>query len=299
MTASRPSTAGPLLLLLLTFGCRFPLGEGPVPKSLVTSRQFSQRAVAAIERGHWEEGEKVLAEAVRVCPTDPDARRHYAEALWHRGQGQMAVSQLEEASRLATEDAALHVRIAEMRLAMGQVDLARGSADQALDLAPKLSAASAIRGRVNRASGRLHEALADYHRALGSAPGDRAILLEIAELYRELDRPQRALATLHNLADRYSPGEEPQEVLYLQGLALSALGRYDDAVESLSPAVTRYQPTPEMLYRLAEAELHRGRTSEAAARATQALALDPGHEPSRNLLGSAELARGLNDSVQR
>ena len=42
-----------------------------------------------------------------------------------------------------------------------------------------------------------------------------------------------------------SPGEEPQQVLHLQGLALTALGRYSAAVESYSLATQRPQPTAE------------------------------------------------------
>ena len=44
-------------------------------------------------------------------------------------------------------------------------------------------------------------------------------------------------------------------MLYLTGQAYVALGRYDDAVESLSAAVTRQQPTAEMYCRLGEADL--------------------------------------------
>jgi len=280
---------GAVVLALFLPGCRLPNREGPVPKQLATCRRLSQLGVAAIERGKWDEAEKLLARAIETCPADPEARRHYAEALWRRGARREAVSQLEEAARLADGDAALHVRIADMRLAMGQMEPARRQAEQALDLDPKLSAAWGIRGRVMQTAGNTQQALADCHRALAYAPNDRATLLEIAELYRELDRPQRALAVLHNLADSYAPGEEPQQVLYLTGLAYMALERYDDAAESFSTAVVRGTPKPEIFYRLATAEFFAGRPTKAATAAQRALALDPQHPASHELLNRLEL----------
>ena len=50
------------------------------------------------------------------------------------------------------------------------------------------------------------------------------MLREVAELYRQLNQPERALQTLQLLAETYSPGEEPADCLYLTGLAYVALG---------------------------------------------------------------------------
>lgn len=286
-------------LALAAAGCRFPGDEGPVSESLVASRQLCHQGVSAIERGQWEQAEQVLADAVAKCPVDPDARRHYADALWHRGQREQAVWQLEEASRLALDDATLHMLLAEKRLAMGHVELARQTAQYAIDLDPKLAGAWAIRGRVSHASGQPREALADYHRALGLAPDDREIQLEIAKLYGELSQPRRALAALDNLADAYPSGEEPQQVLYLRGLAYATLERWDEAADSFSAAGAREGPTAEILFQLGRAELMAGRPAQAEAAVRQALALDPRHQPSRELLGQVELVLGPRTSVRR
>jgi tetratricopeptide (TPR) repeat protein len=244
-----------------------------------------------LEHGEQSKAEALLAQAVAACPVDAEARRHYAESLWRRGARQDAITQLEAAGRLASEDASLWARLAEMRLTDGQLELARQDADHALKLDPKLPSVWAIRGALVRFSGQPNEALTDYLRALSYAPGDRAILLEIAELHRQLNQPERALQTLQTLADTYPPGEEPGQVLYLTGLAHVALGRYDDGVESLAAAVTRGKPTPEMCYHLAEAELLAGRPREAADAARQALTLQPDHRSSRELLDRIEIAQ--------
>ncbi len=110
----------------------------------------------------------------------------------------------------------------------------------------------------------------------------------IAETYRQLNEPERALLALQTLADRYPRGEEPQEVLLLEGLALSALSRYDDAARVLAQATQRERPTADLLCSLAQAELMAGRAPHAQYALEQALALDPNHGPSRAL--SARIA---------
>jgi len=276
-------------LTLLPAGCRLPGSDGPVPSSLAKCRQLSRRGIAAAERGQHERAEKLLANAVEACPVDHEARSHYAETLWQRGNRKAAVAQLVEAGRLA-DDAMLRVRLAEMQLAMGQMRPARENVEQALDLDPRLSEAWAIRGRVMQAGGQLRQALADYHRALAYAPDNSQILLEIAEVHRHLNEPQRALATLHSLAASYSPGEEPQQVHDLLGMAYVAMGRYEDGVESFSAAASREKPTADILYRLAEAQFLAGRPMEATAAAHDALRLMPTHQASRDLLGRIETA---------
>ncbi len=274
-------------------GCRLPGRDGPVSQSLAESRNLSRQGVAAMERGEQQQAEALLAKAVKVCPSDPEARRNYAETLWMHGSQTEAIAQMEEVARNGCEDATFWTRLAEMYLAAGRADAAGQSVQQALDLDPKLASAWAVRGRVMRASGQPRQALADYLRALGYAPGDRKILIEVAELYHQLDQPERALQTLQVLADSYAPGEEPQQVLYLSGMAYSALGRPGDAMESFSAALIRDKPTPEILFRLGEAELLAGHQDEALNVLQQALALDPKHQPSRELLNRIELARRL------
>lgn len=291
MRKTFPPISAALLLALLSAGCQLPGREGPISQSLADCRRLSQQGVAALEQGRQPAAESLLAKAVAACPVDAEARRHYAESLWRRGARREAIAQLEEAGRLANDDAALRTRLAEMYLANGQFELARQNADFALSLDAKLPGAWAIRGGVMRATGQPQEALADYLRALNYAPNNRDVLLAVAELHRELNRPERAIQTLQSLADTYSPGEEPGQVHYLMGLAYVALGRYDDGVESISTAVARGKPTPEMLCQLGEAQLLAGHPSEAAGAARQALALQPQHQPSRSLLDRIELAQ--------
>jgi cellulose synthase operon protein C len=274
-------------LLGMTFcalcGCRTLSSQGPVPQAVANCRQLTQQGVNAMDRGDWKRAEQLLARAVETSKTDPDARRNYAEALWHRGARPAALAQLEEARKLAPEDPNLAVRTGDIHLALGHVPEATRLADEALRLDSKFAPAWTLRGRVATAMGQPRRALADFQRAHGYTPDDHELSILIAESYRQLNDPERALVVLQSLADTYTPGDEPQRVLYLEGLALTAIGRYDDAVRNLSLAAHRDQPTPDILCHLAEAELLSGRVREAQGTIQQALALAPDHAASQQL----------------
>ena len=273
-------------LLVGMVGCRLLSRQPVVAESVAACRQFSQQGLAAMEHGEWDRAEALLVQAVRACPTNAQARCYYAETLWHRGASAESVSELETALELDADDAHAAMRLGEMLLAIGQPGRAQLRAEQALDLDPKLASAWALRGRVMRTLGETDRALADLQRALDFSPNDRQALLDIAELYRQRGRPQRALATLQHLVDAYPPGEEPAEVLFLQGLAYKALGRPQRAVESLYAARQRTpRPSADLLFHLGEAELLAGRAEAATAVLQEALAIDSQHPPSLQLWG--------------
>jgi tetratricopeptide (TPR) repeat protein len=271
-------------------GCRLPWSDGPVSRPLAASRGLCQQGVAAMEHGEWRDAERLLAQAVKVCPADVDARRDYAEVLWKQGERQKAILQLNEALRIGGPNASIHVMLAEMRLAMNDRAEARRHAECAIGMDPRLAAAWVARARVSLAENDDRGALDDYHHALGLAPDDRDTRLAVAEVYRRMNQPQRALSMLQGLADTYTPGEEPQQVLYLEGLAYSALGRHDEAIDTFLVACHRGPASSELYYQLARSQFMAGNLAPAADAARQALALEPHHQPSQDLLSQIQLA---------
>lgn len=279
-----------LVLVAACCGCALIGHERPVTKQLAESRQVSQRGITALERGDWQAGETLLAQSIKLCSVDPEPHYQYAEALWHRGAKEQALAEMQEALRLSGDNPTLAVRTGEMCIDLGKLDEAQRLADDSIDLDPHLAAGWALRGQVAQAQGRLDDALAYFHRALQFQRDNKLVLLLIAEVYRQQNRPDRALNTLQTLRDGFNPGEEPQRVLYLEGLAFFALGRYDDAVDSYTLALEREQPAAELYFRLAEAQLASGRPREAGQAVRTALAMEPSHQPSQALAGKIELA---------
>ncbi len=83
---------------------------------------------------------------------------------------------------------------------------------------------------------RLQEALDCYHRSLLYRSDAPAVQVALAEIYRQLGRPQRALATLDHLADHHTPEELPPRAWLLRGMALADLGEDAKAKQCLQLA---------------------------------------------------------------
>jgi tetratricopeptide (TPR) repeat protein len=272
------------LVVLACCGCRIPVYGGSKSRTVLTSRQLSQQGASALYRQDWTTAEKLFARAVEACPQDVDARRQYAETLWHRGAQAEAIAQLAEAVKEAPEDARLLDRLAEFRLMAGQLTEARRDAELAIDLEPKSPDAWMVRGRIMRQLGDNRQALADLHRALTYDPRNTAILHELARTYLATGEPDRAMANLHSVLDQHAPGDEPSQLLFEMGLAYAGMHRFDEAVDSYRHALERDQGNPEFLYYLSEAEMARGQTGEARIALEQAAARDPGNPRYQQLM---------------
>ena len=121
----------------------------------------------------------------------------------------------------------------------------------------------------------------------------------LAEAQRELSQPEQALATLQVLGDSYPPNEEPPRLLFAQGMAQAALGRFDDARNTYWVGLRRGPPSADIWCRLAEAELGAGRADRAAAAATEALALEPAHPSALALAARLAAVAQAPPSVRR
>ena len=245
-----PLAAAAILVAATGSGCRL-MPRGPVSQDLAAARRLSNEGLSAADRNDLVRAEGLLERAVKSCPTDIDARRHYADVLWKRGERMAAVTQIAEALRLSPGEVGLCIDGGRMYMELGLLDDADRLAADAVKGAPRSADAWHLHGQVAMARGRDEEALADFHKAAAIVPDDRAILLDTAEVYRRLDRPQRALATLAILGETYGPNQTPANVLALEGMAQEALGRTADALESYRQAIARGGSNPDIERRLA------------------------------------------------
>ncbi len=248
--------------------------------------------------GQWQQAELLLRQGLEASPDDAEIRRRLAEALWHRGAANEAMSHIAAAVRLEPRDATLAVRAGEMALAAGARDAARERAEEAIRLDPQLAGAWALRGRVFRQTNQPDRALADLQRALVFAPDSSDMLLELAVMYRERGEPARCLTTLHHLHDTYPHGAEPPNALLLEGLTLMDLQRPHQAADVLRTATRRGPPNADILFYLAQAQSAAGQYAEATNSVQQALAVDGSHQASRELLAQLA-ARPDADVTQR
>lgn len=280
---SSPPGSGTALLVMLTVysvtgfaGCACFRRE-KVDSNVVSARQLSLQGIDALQRGQWEDAESRFASALQKNPADERAHRHYAEVMWHRGEHNTAIRHMEKSVRLSGGDTSLLVQLGEMYLKQGNIDAASECADEAIDVNNQLSGAWALRGDIHRQRGEPNEAMECYHRAVSHQPHYPHVQMALAELYRQADRPRRALATLSSLANQYPPDQVPQEIEFQRGLALTALGRYQDAVETFAAATQRGEPSADLLYHLSEAQFLAGNAASAQLALQAALTKAPNH----------------------
>ena len=278
----------------------------PVPASLAASRKLSSEGNDLMEQKQPEKAEENFwPRPSRSAPRTAMRGATMPKSLWLRNAGPRPWRQLEEACRLnpglrsagppggdVLGNGPLRRRLALRRSGVEEEPPAGcGVAAFAEGRSGPSVISFLAAGNRDQASAAYVQALNDLHRAAGYDPSDRQAIGETAAVYRSLGQPQRALESMQALAETYSPGEEPQQVLYLTGLDYMALQRYDDAAASLSAALNRGRPAPELLYCLAQAQYRGGHSQEAAEALQRALVIDPQHLLSRQLLGQIEVAR--------
>ena len=250
-------------IVTLAAGCRLVPRRDPVPEELAAARRLCNQGLCAADEQDLARAETLLERAVNSCPTDIDARQHYADVLWKRGSKVEAVAQITKALELSPGDVGLCLQGGRMYMDLGLLDDADRLSDDAVRSAPQSAEAWHLHGKVALARGRPEDALADFHRALAVAPDDRAVLRDTAEVYRMLDKPQRALATLAILGETYGPNQVPAEVLALEGLAQEALGRPDDALVSYRRAREQGDASPQTAARIAALSTTAGITTSS------------------------------------
>ncbi len=271
------------LLLVPLSGCAW-YKKGPVVGNVIASRELSLSGMEAIQRGQVEQAEILFARAVESNPTDARAHCQFADALWQRGSADKAIRHMSQAVEYSGGDPLLLVQQGEMFLQLGELTRAGKNADRAIAANRQLASAWALKGDVLRARQQLDDALASYHRALHHQEHFPRAQLAAARIYHMTGKPMRTLTTLELLVDQYRPGTEPQEVLYLHGLALKDTGRYSEAIEQLAAANERGRPSADILYHLADAQFRVGDRVNAKLSVQAALNLNPVHRNSQALL---------------
>lgn len=275
-----------LPIALLSIGCASLVRNRD--ENIIKARQLSLRGSDAMQRGQWGDAEAALTGAVEICPMDERMRRQYAETLWNLGDRPAAITHMERAVRLSGGDPELLVRLGDMYLEQGDLDRAFEQAQRAIASNRQLAAAWALHGDVCQRRGLTDESLASYHRALSYSAHYPRVQLAIAAAYRQQGRYSRELATLRCLADGYPAGEVPSQVRFLEGLAQKQLGRHEAAIEAFLVAARDGQPSPELLYHLAESRMMSGDAANARIAVRAALAVAPNHAPSQRLLSQLD-----------
>jgi predicted Zn-dependent protease len=225
---------------------------------------MSLRGAEALQQKKYGDAESLFSEAIRQSPADERAQSGYAEVLLQKGQVQAATEHMTKAVETSGGNPDLVVRLGQMHLEQGELSLAIEQANLALRDQRTHAGAWALKGDVLRQQRQLQEALDCYHRSLIYHSDAPQVQIALAEIYHQLGRPQRALATLNNLADHHSPEQIPPRAWLLKGQALADLGEDMEAKRCLRLA-TQYAGESQsgLLLELASAQYSCGDLAEA------------------------------------
>lgn len=264
-------------------GCR-ALRANRQTRELTAARQMSLRGAEALQQKKYGDAESLFSEAIRQSPADERAQSGYAEVLLQKGQVQAATQHMTKAVETSGGNPDLVVRLGQMHLEQGELPLALAQADLALRNQRTHAGAWALKGDVLRQQRQLQDALDCYHRSLIYQSDAPQVQIALAEIYGQLGRPQRALATLNNLADHHSPEKVPPRAWLLKGRALADLGEEAEAKRCLRLA-TQYAGESQsgLLLELASAQYVCGDLAEARLCLGRVLRQEPSNQSALQL----------------
>ena len=249
---------------------------------------------ALFMRGEIELALHHIRRALEIQPNNPEVHTALGSILFEKGQKADGLRHFQEAIRL-------NQNFGEAHYALGNVLFQQGQFDEAI-----LELKAALTAR---------RGLAEVHNTLGQALQRRGLLTEALFHFQEALKIQPRHANAHNnlgtlLLQTGNVGaaiEELQATVEIQpdfaeahynlGNALFQAGKTDAAIARLNRAVT-LQPTNASAHNnLAGILLHVGRTEDAVAGFRTALKLRPKHAATHNNLGRALLQQDKLDEA--
>lgn len=219
------------------------------------------------------------------------------QAHLSRGEAGAAVSDLDEAIRLAPEQASYYLARAGAHEANRQPDAALADLDKALGLEPKNVDALLMRARLRLSRKDRAGATADVAAAGAVVPAGSSQARAVAGFYIQLDQPAAALPLLDDWIrlhrdDALLPSAL-NERCWARGLANQML---DEALKDCRKALRRDSDNPAYLDSLGLVELRLGQYAESIKAYEQAVAERPQSGWSRYGLGLAKIRAGQTDS---
>ncbi|GGY20111.1 hypothetical protein GCM10008098_10680 [Rhodanobacter panaciterrae] len=219
------------------------------------------------------------------------------EADLSRGEPRAAVADLDEAIRMAPDQAAYYVARARARVANKQPNAALDDLDKSLSLDPKNVDALLLRAEFRLVHKDRAGATVDVTAASGLAPAGSTQTRVIASLYIQLDQPAAALPILDDWIRLHANDALLGSVLnarcWARGLSHQML---DDALKDCRKAIKRDGEKPAYLDSLGLVQLRLGHYPESITAYEQAVAQLPHSAWTRYGLGLAKIRSGQTDA---
>ena len=196
---------------------------------------FGNRGVTFMRMERYSEAIRDFSEVISRDNRDARAYQERGQAYLKSGQPELAEQDYNEAIRLDNQLEDAYVGRAACRVDTGNHDGAIKDLDRAIELNPASSDAYSGRGAALGAAGEYQSALQDLDVAIEMDASNSTPHMVRTFVYFDLEEYVAAISNL----DQYlaKGGEDPSAAHFRRGLALIALGRFDEARLDLQIAV--------------------------------------------------------------
>jgi tetratricopeptide (TPR) repeat protein len=191
-------------------------------------------AVTRQQLGYWQDSEILFRHTLEVTENNAIAHYNLAIALFHKGQIDEAMSQLQEAIRLKLDYADAHYNLGIALLQKGQTDEAIGQFWEAIRLKPDYADAHNNLGIALGMKGQTDEAISQFQQAIRLKPdfADTHINLGVAlarknQIDEAISQYQEAIRLKPNFADAHN---NLGLALFGKGLIYGAISQFQEAI---------------------------------------------------------------------
>ncbi len=251
-------------------------------------------ALTRQQLGYWRDSETLFRHALAVTENNYRAYSGLGDALDKKGQTDEAISQYQEAIRLAPGFAEAHYNLGVALDKRDQTDEAIRQYQEAIRLKPDYAEAQNNLGFALAAKGRFDEAIENYHKAIQINPNSFEALNNLGLALAAKGRFDEAIENYHK-AIQINPNFSG--ALNDLGVALAAKGRFDEAIENCRKAVQINPNSFKALNNLGVALAAKGRFDEAVENYRKALQIKPNDCDALDNLGVALAAKGRFDEA--
>lgn len=186
-------------------------------------RDYNEIGVEAFNRGEYRPARDCFQAALNLQPGDPNL-------VYNVAQCNERIGQVAKAEQLYNECLQRRPNHVECRYALAGLLVRQNRRDDAVRLTenwlarePRLAGPYAVDGWLWRQYGDLPRAQARLQQALAINPADNFALTELAHVYEEMSRPERAVALYEKALDVKS--DQPEVRMRLTALQKQGTGR--------------------------------------------------------------------------
>ncbi len=247
----------------------------------VTAQGVVDAAVAAFQRGAYEETERLCKALLQVAPDDPVSLQLLGLAAYRRGQLAEAEASLAKAAKNAPQSPEIHANHAAVLRALGRLPEAEAANRRAVELKPDFPEGHHNLGNALRDLGRHADAEASFRRSVELRP-------EFSDAWLSLGRLQQLTGRLADSEFSFRKVIELRpdyaDVHSDLGNSLLGMDKLQEAEAAFREALRLRPNSHEASVNLAALLLRAGRPADAETYARRALALKPDlHQGFNNL----------------